>query len=123
MIIALNVTIIGEPTLADTYYTEVRVKQLPSKLSTLQFPMQVIRNRKRLSNKPYLPRYVFPGNINDTITIKKWVLKNVGKWRNTATPLFLSCNLLQPTLANNNLWRRYLAISQLTLAKIGTNYQ
>jgi len=76
-----HVTLIGASTGADTYYTEVRTTKLPSK-QILQFPMAVMRNRNRLSNQPYLPKHIFPGDINNTQALKNWVLQNFQSWPN-----------------------------------------
>lgn len=64
---------IGRPTSADTLYMEIRDRTLPSGLTSISVPMKVYRGRKRGSNEPAIPRFRFPGDIDDTQALERWV--------------------------------------------------
>jgi hypothetical protein len=72
-----GVILVGTPTHADSYYTEIHHEKLPSTFAELGFPMKVIRKRARLSNQPYTPQYLFPDDINDTKRLQEWITKKV----------------------------------------------
>jgi hypothetical protein len=72
-----GVILVGAPTHADSYYTEIHYAKLPSTFAELGFPMKVMRKRSRLSNQPYIPRYIFPDDINNTKRLKEWIIKKV----------------------------------------------
>jgi hypothetical protein len=68
----------GAPTHANSIYTGYRKVKLLSGFAQFGFPMMATINRKRLNNQPYIPKYIFPGDINDTEKLKKWIVKQVG---------------------------------------------
>lgn len=72
-----HLLLVGAPTHANTYYNEIRFEKLPSGYAEFGFPMKVTRNRSRLANQPYTPQYIFPGNINDTLKLQKWILQSM----------------------------------------------
>lgn len=72
-----NVTFIGEPTDADSVYMELRTVKLPSDKGTLGFPIKVYRNRPRGHNVPHLPDTRYPGDLNDTPLLQKFVLGSI----------------------------------------------
>lgn len=69
----------GHPTFADTVYMDVRFVELPSKLGHLAVPQKVYRNRLRGHNEPYTPatKWLYPGNIADTETVRGWLLQQM----------------------------------------------
>jgi len=69
---------IGQATLADTDYMDVRGVELPSGIGRLSVAMKVHRNRRRLSGQAYVPRYVWEKDIWDTEGLETWVLSLVG---------------------------------------------
>ncbi len=69
--------LVGETTAADTLYMEVRPLQLPSGLAEIWFPTKVYRHRKRGSREPYVPDIKYPGNLQDTDSLKKWLQKTI----------------------------------------------
>lgn len=73
---------IGQPTNADTPYTEAYLLtlpsgnvHLPSGNVQLQCPRKIRRNLPRKCNQPYIPRYRYDGNFGDTQSVKQWVLE------------------------------------------------
>jgi hypothetical protein len=68
-----HVTQVGLATDADSPYTELRPDiPLPSALATLSLAMTVYRRRPR-TWKPFVPHDVFPGRIDDTAAVERWV--------------------------------------------------
>jgi len=73
-----NTVLVGEQTTADTFYLEIRHVVLPSGLADLWFPIKVYRNRPRGNNEPYLPNLSYPGDLNNTPALKKWLQTQLG---------------------------------------------
>jgi hypothetical protein len=68
-----RVTQVGLATDADSPYTEVRPDiPLPSGLASLSLAMTVFRDRPR-TWKPFLPRHLYAGKIDDTPSVERWV--------------------------------------------------
>lgn len=70
-----GVTLIGTSTDADSIYSEIREEVLPSGHVRLSFPVKATIDRKRKNNQPYVPKYEFPGDINNTHAIERWVIQ------------------------------------------------
>jgi hypothetical protein len=64
---------VGRETSADTNYMEVRGQPLPSGLTTFNLPMKVYRGRARGPNQPQRPDHVFPGRMDDTPALERWI--------------------------------------------------
>jgi len=43
-------------------------------LAEVMHPIKVNRAQRRKNNVPYIPKYSFNGNINDSKTVESWVL-------------------------------------------------
>lgn len=71
-----RVALAGQPTGADTCYTELRKKQLPSDMGTLVFAIAVYRNRARDSDFYYNPQYRWTQSIDDP-AVRGWIFKSV----------------------------------------------
>jgi hypothetical protein len=67
----------GTATSADSVYMEIRSVMLPSGIARLSLPVKVYRNRPRGHNEWYEPQVEFPGDINDTVAVEKWLLSDV----------------------------------------------
>jgi len=65
--------LVGKTTAADTLYMERRHLKLPSGLAEIWFPIKVYRNRQRGHNEPYSPDIKYPGDLQDTANLKKWI--------------------------------------------------
>lgn len=61
---------IGSVTSGDTSYMEVRDITLPSGVAGLSLATKVYRNRPRGYNEFYTPRYVWEGEMSDTVGLK-----------------------------------------------------
>lgn len=70
---ALGAIQIGRATGADTLYMEIRSRTLPSGITSISVPMKVYRGRKRGSNQPATPRFIFAGDIDDTPALERWL--------------------------------------------------
>jgi hypothetical protein len=70
---------VGRETSADTNYMEIRDQALPSGLTTLSLPMKVYRGRPRGPNEPQRPAHVFPGRMDDTPALERWILGLPGR--------------------------------------------
>lgn len=64
---------IGLPTSADTVYMDIRREKLPSSIANLSFAMKVYRNRQRGNNQPYVPTFLWEGDIWDTPKLQTWI--------------------------------------------------
>ncbi|QSQ46881.1 hypothetical protein ISN34_08715 [Xanthomonas translucens pv. translucens] len=64
---------VGQPTGADTLYTEVESVQLPSGRATLLLPMQRLQGRQRGALQPYAPRV----RLDDTAAVNAWLRREV----------------------------------------------
>jgi uncharacterized protein YcnI len=69
-----NAKHVGLTTFADSVYMESRSVTLPSGIARLGFPVKVYRNRPRGHNEPYVPAVIYPGDINDTDAVERWIL-------------------------------------------------
>lgn len=67
-----RVMLLGKTSGADTLYTESTAVKLPSNL-TLSLSISKSIGRDRLSNQPYYPDIVYPGDINNTDKLQRWV--------------------------------------------------
>ncbi|MFP5247202.1 MAG: S41 family peptidase, partial [Thermoanaerobaculia bacterium] len=65
---------VGEITGVDTVYMENWGKPLPSGNGQISYPMKVYRNRRRGNNEPYVPHTRYPGDLEDTEALRRWVL-------------------------------------------------
>lgn len=68
-----DILFVGKPTHADTSYTEQRFATVASKRLQIGFPMKITQHRTRKNNEPYTPQFIFPGDINDTVSLQKWL--------------------------------------------------
>ncbi len=68
-----GITMIGQTTYADTFYTETRFITLEGS-ATLMFPMKIHVGRERGYNQPYQPRYIYQRDMRDTVALQKWVM-------------------------------------------------
>jgi len=69
-----NTTHVGLPTNADSPYTNDNDLSLPGG-AHFMYTMKVWRNRPRGNNQPYIPKYRYIGDINDTPLVMQWVEK------------------------------------------------
>ncbi len=69
---------LGEATSADTNYLDVTQLRLPSGLM-MCLPLKVWRGRARGSNEALIPQFAYDGDINDTVSLQKWVLDTMRK--------------------------------------------
>lgn len=69
---------VGSPTGTDTPYTDVADKAL-SPTVTLRVPLKVWKNhgRQDKEGQPYVPQFVFDGNLADTAAVQAWVLDSI----------------------------------------------
>ena len=69
---------VGSPTGADTQYTDIADKALSPHVM-LRVPLKVWKNhgRQDKEGQPYVPQFVFDGNLADTAAVKAWVLDSV----------------------------------------------
>ncbi len=70
-----DLTLIGQPTNADSIYMEARLIDLPSKKGFLTLPMKAYHNRPRGNNIPYFPDIPYDGDLSDTEALKAFILK------------------------------------------------
>lgn len=69
---------VGSPTGTDTQYTDVgRMALSPTVM--FGFPLKVWKNhgRQDKEGQPYVPQFVFDGNLADTAAVQAWVLNSV----------------------------------------------
>jgi hypothetical protein len=71
--LALGAVHVGQETSADTIYMDARKDALPSGFGRAVVPMKVYRGRKRGSNVPLTPAYVYPKSLDDTRSVEIWV--------------------------------------------------
>lgn len=71
-----NLLHIGEPTNADTAYTQIADMQSKYLDETYNFMVPVKKWNKRLreDNQPYIPNIIYEGDINDDAALQQWVL-------------------------------------------------
>ena len=69
---------VGSPTRTDTPYTEAASKALSPNVM-LRVPLKVWKNhgRQDKEGQPYVPQFVFDGNLADTAAVQAWVLDSV----------------------------------------------
>ncbi|MDR3016804.1 MAG: peptidase S41 [Delftia acidovorans] len=69
---------VGSPTGADTPYTDVADKAL-SPTVMFRIPLKVWKNhgRQDKEGKPYVPQFVFDGDLADTAAVQAWVLDSI----------------------------------------------
>lgn len=74
-----NVLHWGEPTSADTVYTEIADMWHNYHEDTYSFmvPVKQWNHRARKDNEPYIPDSVFNGNIYDDSSVEQWVLEKL----------------------------------------------
>lgn len=70
---ALGAIHVGQETLADTLYMDVRYQALPSGLARIAVPMKVYRGRQRGNNEPHVPDHAWGGAITDDEAIAGWI--------------------------------------------------
>lgn len=70
---------LGEPTNADTSYTEVANLQSSYYGETLDFmvPAKKWSKRIRNDNEPYTPNIIYNGNIYDDHAVEQWALEQI----------------------------------------------
>lgn len=68
-----DVTHLGQETGADTVYMDIRSVDLPSGIGRFSLAQKVYRDRPRLHNQSYIPAHVFPGSMEDTDALMRWV--------------------------------------------------
>ena len=78
-----NVLHWGEPTSADTVYTEVTDMWHDYHKDAYRFmvPVKQWNHRARKDNEPYIPDSVFNGNIYDDAAVEQWVLEKLDHLR------------------------------------------
>lgn len=64
---------VGQPTGADTLYTEVESVPLPSGRATLLLPMQRLEGRRRGAMQAYAPRV----RLDDDAAVSAWLRREV----------------------------------------------
>lgn len=71
-----NALHLGEPTDADTAYTEIAFMQSLYAKETFNFLVPVKKWNKRLreDNQPYIPNVLYEGDMNDDAALQQWVL-------------------------------------------------
>lgn len=71
-----NTLHLGEPTDADTAYTEIAFMQSSYAKKTFNFLVPVKKWNKRLreDNQPYIPDVIYEGDMNDDAALQQWVL-------------------------------------------------
>ncbi len=84
-----NVLHWGEPTSADTVYTEVTDMWHDYHEDAYRFmvPVKQWNHRARKDNEPYIPDSVFNGNIYDDAAVEQWVLEKLDHLRESTNPL------------------------------------
>ncbi|HEX8262300.1 MAG TPA: hypothetical protein VF547_05445 [Allosphingosinicella sp.] len=70
---ALGAVHVGQTTSADTFYMDIRMRRLPSRLGAIVVPMKVYRGRKRGSNQPVAPVHAYAGDISATPALERWI--------------------------------------------------
>ncbi|MEN0035443.1 MAG: S41 family peptidase [Cellvibrio sp.] len=76
-----NLLHLGEPTDADTAYTQIAYMQSEYLKETYNFmvPVKKWNNRMREDNKPYIPDVIYEGDMNDDKALEKWVLEQANQ--------------------------------------------
>ena len=74
-----NTLHVGEPTDADTVYTEIARMQSKYLEETYNFMVPVKKWNKRLreDNQPYIPDVIYEGDMNDDKALEQWTLAQV----------------------------------------------
>ncbi|MDF3839822.1 S41 family peptidase [Cupriavidus basilensis] len=67
---------VGSVTSADTRYSDIADVSLPS-TAKMWIPLKVWRNRNRGDNEPYVPKFTFDGDLNDTAAVQAWVVNSI----------------------------------------------
>lgn len=69
---------VGSPTGTDTQYTDVGRMALSPNIM-FGFPLKVWKNhgRQDKEGRPYVPQFVFDGNLADTAAVQAWVLDSI----------------------------------------------
>ncbi|AOH87029.1 hypothetical protein AWL63_22620 [Sphingomonas panacis] len=88
--LALGAIHVGQQTSADTVYMDARKDTLPSGFGRVVLPMKVYRGRKRGSNVPLTPSYVFRGSLADTQSLERWVSEIINRLSSTRSANMLS---------------------------------
>jgi len=84
-----NVLHWGEPTSADTVYTEVTDMwhDYHDDAYSFMVPVKQWNHRARKDNEPYIPDLVFNGNIYDDSAVEQWVLEELGQLNESKNPV------------------------------------
>lgn len=69
-----RVSLLGQPTNANTFYTHSSVPVYLDDGVELHFGYVIERNRLRASHQAYVPDMLYSGNMKDTPAVKQWVL-------------------------------------------------
>jgi len=79
-----NLLHLGEPTNADTVYTEIAQMQSKYLEETYNFSVPIKKWNKRLreDNQPYIPDIVYEGDMNDDAALQQWVLVQAERYFN-----------------------------------------
>jgi hypothetical protein len=83
--LALGAVHVGQETSADTIYMDARKDALPSGFGRAIVPMKVYRGRKRGSNVPLTPTYVFRDSLADTPRLERRVQAVIHEIRDRAS--------------------------------------
>lgn len=67
---------VGSVTSADTRYSDIAQVSLPS-TAKMWVPLKVWKNCKRADNEPYVPKFTFDGDLNDTAAVQAWVVDSI----------------------------------------------
>lgn len=75
-----NLLHLGEPTDADTVYTEVTEVQSSYYYETFNYlvPIKKWNRRFREDNQPYIPDVIYDGDMNDDQALQQWVEQQIG---------------------------------------------
>jgi hypothetical protein len=75
---ALGAIQVGQATGADTHYSEVHEIVLPSGLSVFS-TLRALMPDSPLDIGPYVPKYVYEGDIADTAALESWIADSLAK--------------------------------------------
>ena len=67
---------VGSVTSGDTPYLDITPVPLSDTVK-MWVPLKVWKNRKRGDNEPYVPKFTFEGDLNDTAAVQAWVLDSI----------------------------------------------
>ncbi|MCL5436443.1 MAG: S41 family peptidase [Candidatus Dependentiae bacterium] len=73
----------GRPTAVDSGYLDTRSVKLPSALGTLNFPMKVLRGRRRTYNEGYRPDVRYDGDLDDVRSVATTIYRIVQQFKMT----------------------------------------